>query len=66
MPMVRSTGLEIRFAFDEMQSFRQRHSFKQAEPIARVPVPGQVKTIPADVVQAVQARKRRFEFRIAV
>ena len=47
-------------AFDPMQGFRQRQPFKQAEPFPRVPVPGQVKAIPADIFQA---SERRFEFR---
>jgi hypothetical protein len=58
--VVRSTGLEMRLAFDPVQGFRQRQSLKQAEPFTRVSVPGQVKAVPADIFQA---GKWRFEFR---
>ena len=60
-PVVRSTWLEMRLAFDPMQGLRQRQPLEQAEPFPRVAVPGQVKAIPADVLQA---SKRRVEFRL--
>ena len=58
--VVRSTWREVRHAFDHLEGIRQRQTFKQAEPFARVSVPGQIEAIPADVFEA---GKGRFEFR---
>ena len=55
-PAAPSTRPKMRFAFNQVQSFRERDTLKDAEPFARIPVVGQVETVPADVFEACEGR----------
>ena len=61
-PVGLSTRMKMRHAFDQLQSFGERDALKDAEPFTRVPVIGQVETVPADVFKACEGR---LEFRLA-
>jgi hypothetical protein len=61
-PVGLSTRMKMRHAFDQLQGFRERDTLKDAEPFTRMPVVGQVETVPADVFEA---REGRLEFRLA-
>ena len=52
MPIVRSTGLEIRLARDPIQRFRQGQALAHAMPFAGVSVPHEIEAVPPGIVQA--------------
>jgi hypothetical protein len=49
----------MRIVRDQIQGFRERDTFEEAEPLTCMPVVGQVEAIPAKVFEA---RKGRLEF----
>ena len=51
----------MRRGFEQLQGFQERDALKDAEPFARMPVVGQVESIPANVFKACE---RCLEFRL--
>jgi hypothetical protein len=60
-PAALSTRLKMRRGFDQLQGFRERDVLKDAGPFARMPMVGQLESIPANVFKACE---RCLEFRL--